>query len=526
MYDYSNSLNPTSQRHPIPDKNMVENNAGGFVFQVDKWSYLYRFLIIGSEGGSYYVHHKDLTKQNVDNSIECIKEDGYKVLSMIEDVSVAGKAHSNDPAIFLLALVMTKGTIGSRRKAAILLPKICRTGTHLFTFVHYIDSMRSWGRVVRRAVSSWYRRDNLDYQLVKYQGRTVEGSKNHWTHRDVLRSCHVHPRNIPDQRLFRYVIKDEFDTDNVGIIYGFERLKRYENISEAVNLIKEYRIPHDAWPTELKNRPEVWEAALDDLPLMALIRNLNKLTALGVIKEDSWEKIDMVVNKLTDQDYIKKSKIHPIQALTAMKTYSVGHGVRGNLEWSPIMHISGALEKAFYLSFGNLEPIDKSMFIAVDVSSSMSCNATNVLTCAEIAACMAMVFVKQFRKCILKGFSGELKDINITVNSSLREVLGITYRMTFGNTDCSLPMVYARDKGLDIDGFIVLTDNETWCGDVHPCQALNNYRKAMNKNSKFIVNAMTSTNFSIADPTDINSLDVVGFDVSTPKVVETFLGGV
>ena len=32
---------------------MVENNAGGFVFKLDEWKQLERFLILGSEGGTF-----------------------------------------------------------------------------------------------------------------------------------------------------------------------------------------------------------------------------------------------------------------------------------------------------------------------------------------------------------------------------------------------------------------------------------------------------------------------------------------
>ena len=46
----------TSQGEPLPGRtDSVKNNAGGFGFAVDKWQRLRRFLILGSEGGTYYV---------------------------------------------------------------------------------------------------------------------------------------------------------------------------------------------------------------------------------------------------------------------------------------------------------------------------------------------------------------------------------------------------------------------------------------------------------------------------------------
>jgi 60 kDa SS-A/Ro ribonucleoprotein len=44
----------------------------------------------------------------------------------------------------------------------------------------------------------------------------------------------------------------------------------------------------------------------------------------------------------------------------------------------------------------------------------------------------------------------------------------------------------------------------------------------MGINSKLIVVGMTSTDFTIADPTDIGMLDVVGFDTGAPSIISTF----
>ena len=39
---------------PIPGSGQVPNSAGGFAWEVDDWARLRRFLILGSEDGSYY----------------------------------------------------------------------------------------------------------------------------------------------------------------------------------------------------------------------------------------------------------------------------------------------------------------------------------------------------------------------------------------------------------------------------------------------------------------------------------------
>ena len=98
--------------------------------------------------------------------------------------------------------------------------------------------------------------------------------------------------------------------------------------------------------------------------------------------------------------------------------------------------------------------------------------------------------------------------------------------MMFGATDCAQPMLYALEKKLEVDVFIVYTDCETWIGNVHPHQALQNYRAEMKiPDAKLIVCAMTSGGFTIADPNDRFMLDVVGFDAGAPQVMAQFAKG-
>jgi len=85
-----------------------------------------------------------------------------------------------------------------------------------------------------------------------------------------------------------------------------------------------------------------------------------------------------------------------------------------------------------------------------------------------------------------------------------------------------LPMVEATNKRWPVDLFVVLTDNETWAGSIHPAEALRHYRQRMGIAAKLVVVAMTANDFTIADPDDAGMLDVVGFDPNTPQVIAEF----
>ena len=51
----------TPQAEPIPGTAQVPNSAGGYAWPVDEWTRFDRFLIFGSERGTYYIRDRTLT---------------------------------------------------------------------------------------------------------------------------------------------------------------------------------------------------------------------------------------------------------------------------------------------------------------------------------------------------------------------------------------------------------------------------------------------------------------------------------
>jgi 60 kDa SS-A/Ro ribonucleoprotein len=86
-------------------------------------------------------------------------------------------------------------------------------------------------------------------------------------------------------------------------------------------------------------------------------------------------------------------------------------------------------------------------------------------------------------------------------------------------------MRYALSNKIDVDTFVVLTDNETYAGSVKPTQALKQYRDATGINARLAVFGVASTEFTIADPQDRGQMDFVGFDSNAPRVLADFSAG-
>jgi 60 kDa SS-A/Ro ribonucleoprotein len=99
----------------------------------------------------------------------------------------------------------------------------------------------------------------------------------------------------------------------------------------------------------------------------------------------------------------------------------------------------------------------------------------------------------------------------------------------FGATDCALPMTEAlkmyNSSGIVFDVFCVYTDSETYAPNIHPQVALEQYRKATGVDAKLIVIGMASNCLTIADPKDKNTLNLAGFDTSTPELISMFVQG-
>src|SRR5690348_6435157 len=66
------------QWQPLPGQ--TANSAGGHAFAVDRWVRLHRFLVLGSEGGSYYATEQRLTRENARVVEDCLAEDGLRTV--------------------------------------------------------------------------------------------------------------------------------------------------------------------------------------------------------------------------------------------------------------------------------------------------------------------------------------------------------------------------------------------------------------------------------------------------------------
>jgi len=514
-------------------EDQVVNNAGGYVFEVAGEDRIKRFLTLGVQGGTYYVSEKKHAKIEAQFVLDFARDHGTRLVDLLLEISEAGRAPKQNPTLFALAAVFALGDTEAKVSARAVFNRIVRTGTMLFQFVAYAEQLRGWGPSLRKAVASWYESKDardLSYQLVKYRQR--EG----WSHRDVLRSAHPKAGGESKRVLFDWVCGRPSVTESghagfIGWTGPFEAAKILSEMTDLkakkgayAELVRSN--PGMTWemlPDEALTIPETWEALLDaGIPITALIRQLPRLTNLGIL---TGARLTQVTKQLTDTDQLRKGRVHPVKLLYALKTYTQGHGFQGRSTWTPNQRVVDALDAAFYVSFGTVEPAGKRTLIAQDVSGSMSWSGDGIVTAAEGATAMAMVTAATEPDYEIMGFGSDFRRLDISPRRRLDDNLRTIANMTFGRTDCSLPMVWAKQNNLSFDTFVVYTDNETYAGRIQPFEALRQYRQATGINARLIVVGMTATSFSIADPRDPKMLDVAGFDADTPSLISGFSRG-
>lgn len=522
---------PTPQTEQA-DSRQVPNSAGGFTFQVSSQSKLERFLILGTEGGTYYIGEKDLTKQNVTFIRNLISENGVAVLDTVVEISESGRAYRNSPAIFVVALALTEGDDATRAKAKEVAQRVARTGTMIFELADYINSLGGWGRGKRKAIANWFESKDaeaLAYQAVKYRQR------DGWTFKNLLMLSHA----TPNSEVATFMLgKDErtsaFGGDMIPILRGFKAAQESQTVSEVLSVLREFKnLPWETIPTQFLADPKVWKALFynNQLNGQALVRNVTRLSRNGAFA-------DMVfaadyAAKLVDVEMIRKTRLHPIQYLLASVTHRDGQMDRKNSsmwsmpqrnkDWTTVPVIADALDAGFHLSFKEITPANKRTMLAVDVSGSMGQSALGIdLSCAQVSAAVAMTIARTEPWYSVMGFSSQFVDLGITPNMDFGTVLKRVSDRNFGNTDCSLPMEYAIKNNLEVETFIVISDNETYAGRRHPHTALEAYRKHSGINAKLAVLGVASNDFTIARPDDRGMMDFVGFDSNAPRVLADF----
>ena len=236
-----------------PDAGQVRNEAQGYSYVVKKLERVKRYIVLGTEGGTYYATEKEGREDNVKCVLALLKENNHVdgLLNMLEQYSKEGRATKEDALLTALMTCVMYDDKNIQKKAYEKVVSICNIPTKLFRFIELcqqhikkhprpkivqpvskaVSQQRSkkrknepvetsdlvieeapnkkkpkkkvvktgrstgWGRMRRTSISAFYTDSNkcperLLYLLTKYKNR------HNWSHKQVL--GYAHPKFAKD----------------------------------------------------------------------------------------------------------------------------------------------------------------------------------------------------------------------------------------------------------------------------------------------------------------------------------------
>ena len=561
----ANKGGPPISKDPEVAKRMVKNNAGGFSFLADEMTRFLRFLVLGSET-TYYASSGKVTLDSV-KSLQSIITNGRgkDALDLLVNVSLEGRAANQDATMLALA-ILSSATDDELRKASYAqVDKICRIPTHLISLVNFRQEIGAgWGAGFRRAGQRFFNNktaEMLANQTTKYKMR------DGWTIEDLLREFHPDPPTAAHNLCYDYACRKEAALAGVvpstatpprkqkkmpqnesykkvhAFLTAVEQAKTAA-MPDLCNLISKFRLSREHIPTPMLNHAEVWNALLVNMPCTAMIRNLATMSAKGVFENDAM--VELVLDKLTNQDILHKARVHPMTVFFAWRTYSSGHGFRGGNAWTVNKKIADTLiDKTFKLCYKNVKPSGKRILVGLDVSGSMTAPifGNPMVSCRDAMLAEALVIAATEPDAVFLTFSTNATVVEFDASTTFAQANTIIMKLRFVGTDCALPWVWALKEGISIDAVIVYTDSETWASGspsfsggwpshnreasgLAVCDAMNKYRKQMKKpDAAMIVVGMATNDFTIADRKDPRMMDRVGCDPNGLEITNELLKG-
>jgi 60 kDa SS-A/Ro ribonucleoprotein len=205
------------------------------------------------------------------------------------------------------------------------------------------------GRAVKREVGK-FMNNVSEYWALKYNGRGRGYSLG-----DIVATSHAKAKDERQNRMFRYLMGKETILDGLSQLVAFEALKRAETDSDRIHWITAGKLPHEAVTGAIKPTKAVWSAILEQMPIFALLRNLNTMDRAGVLDEHQ----DYISARLTDREALSKSKILPFRFLAAYN--EVGKS------W-----LKDVLRQSVEMTFDNLPHLEGRTVVFLDISGSMN----------------------------------------------------------------------------------------------------------------------------------------------------------
>lgn len=336
------------------------------------------------------------------------------------------------------------------------------------------------GRSVKRETAKFLNKVG-EYWAIKYNGQGRGYSLG-----DTVSTAHPIAKDQKQNAIFRYLIGKEYDKELVPQIGRFEDLKRADAAEDKIKAITEGRLPHEVVTGTIKPDKAIWNAIVPQMPVFALLRNLNTLDRAGVLDENR----KLITEKLADKEVLRKSKILPFRFLNAFEQVSKG--------WT-----KDVLRQAVELTFDNLPEIPGKTAVFLDVSGSMNGQYLRIGSVFALA-----LFKKTKGNGVFWVFDTRTLDPKASLHDS---ILSQAERIhPLGGTDTGAPVRTLIHKKEKVDNIIIITDEQQNNGSPFYRELLA-YRNKISPSAKAFVVDIAPYRSAMVPPADKLSWYVYGW---------------
>lgn len=488
--------------------------------QLDLWTRLDRFLLLGADRGTYYAGGEAPAGDRLSLIRACLAQDGPKTVRRIVRFAESERGPALEPALCSLAACAKFGDLQTRRAAQHAVPRVCRKSKHIMRLAAALDGHGGWGRGTRRAIARWYT-ETPPEQLVRQAIEQPEEAG--WHHRDLLRLAHPRARTSERNGIFHWLTRGSLPTGRAPegaarILWAHDAVRAAKRSQDVVSLISAFSLGPAALPERWLVEPAVWAALLPELPLAALLEHLPTMTRVGLLLPGARETAE-VVRALEDEAAIRASGLHPMELLRVAGRYEAGHDAQTGRNWYPVDEVLGALRAAFHRALPSAAAIGRRSLFAIDVSRSMTWGEIS----SGVSPWQASLALAMAQRSVNREASFYAIAPDALRPLSLPSSLDAARRPEgpAGRADPAEVIERAMGASMRVDTFVVLTDHPTGTG-ARVQAALARYRARFDPSVQLITVGMISSGFSIAGPEEMGVLDVVGFDAQCARLIESF----
>jgi 60 kDa SS-A/Ro ribonucleoprotein len=421
------------------------NEAGGPAYAFSPEHALAQYAVTGTLHGTFYASDEEQLDK-VQGLASAVSPE------LVAKTAIYCREHGRmkDVPAFLVAWLASRDVALMSR----VFPRVIDDARMLRSFVAIVRSgvtgRKSFGSAPKRALREWFAARSPETIFRQSIGQSPSMS-------DVIKMVRPPPRNDKGEAdavreaLYGYLIGKNVDRSKLpALTQAFEAWKR----SDGEPLPD---VPFEML-TGLPLRAQHWTELAKKMTFNQLRQNLNTLYRHGVLAIPAMTQL--VAEKLSDPDAVKRSRVLPYQLLAAYRA------VESTMPKEIVLALARAVEHAV----SNVPSFAGSVALCPDVSGSMHspvtghrASATSKVRCIDVAALATAAMLRKNDRAMVLPFSDDVLPMpSLNALDSVVTNAEVLSSLPGGGTSCAAPLRWLNARNEAPDLVVFVSDNQSW----------------------------------------------------------------